>query len=217
MSVLGEAKKQSQLSLLVAMKSFLLSEALCKSMSREFNGYKAFTCYSMQSAGDIRPDLILVDIANLNQGIYEKWPDIKVLLIDTGISEEDIVNLMRSFKLDGVISLDTSLLQLKKALNVIKDGQIWIDNSKLKAILHGRNPKVAGGISDILSKKEKRIVELVADGYKNKEIASILFLSEQTIKSHLGRIFKKMKIRNRSQLVSLTIKNEILTQQLTYK
>ncbi len=205
------------MSLLVAMRSFLLSEALCKSMSREFNGYKAFTCYSMQSAGDVRPDLILLDSANLNQGIYEKWPDIKVLLIDTGLSEEDIVNLMRSYKLDGVISLDTSLLQLKKALNVIKDGQIWIDNTKLKAILHGKNQKVTGGISDILSKKEKRIVELVADGYKNKEIASMLFLSEQTIKSHLGRIFKKMKIRNRSQLVSLTIKNEILTQQATYK
>ncbi|HET6419169.1 MAG TPA: response regulator transcription factor [Geobacteraceae bacterium] len=199
------------------MRSFLLSEALCKSMGREFNGYKAFTCYSMQNAGDFSPDLILVDFANLNQGIYEKWPDIKVLLIDTGLSEEDIVNMMRSYKLDGVISLDTSLLQLKKALNVIKDGQIWIDNTKLKAILHGRNPKISDGISDILSKKEKRIVELVADGYKNKEIASILFLSEQTIKSHLGRIFKKMKIRNRSQLVSLTLKNEILGQKIMCK
>lgn len=217
MSILGDTKKHSQMNLLVAMRSFLLSEALCKSMSREFNGYKAFTCYSMQTAGDFCPDLILVDFANLNQGLYEKWPDAKVLLIDTGLSEEDIVSLMRSYKLDGVISLDTSLLQLKKALNVIKDGQIWIDNTKLKAILHGRNSKMSSGISDILSKKEKRIVELVADGYKNKEIASILFLSEQTIKSHLGRIFKKMKIRNRSQLVSLTLKNEILGQKMMSK
>ena len=217
MSIPSETKKQPHLSMLVALRSFLLSEALCKSMSREFNGYKAFTCYSIQSIGDFRPELVLVDSANLNQGIYEKWPDVKVLLIDTGLSEEDIVNLIRSYRLDGVISLDTSLLQLKKALNVIKDGQIWIDNAKLKAILHGRKPIVAGGMSEVLSKKEKRIVELVVDGYKNKEIASILFLSEQTIKSHLGRIFKKMKIRSRSQLVSLTIKNEILGQQAACK
>jgi len=58
-----------------------------------------------------------------------------------------------------------------------------------------------------LTAKESQIVELVVEGFKNREIASRLFLSEQTIKSHLGRIFRKLQVRNRSQLVSMIFKS----------
>lgn len=206
MTAYGGIKKNEKLNILVILRSFLLSEALCRTVSREMNGYKAYPTQTAHSAPDLKPDLILVDIASLNQALYLRWPDSRVLLIDTGLSEEETVSLMRSYKLYGVISPDAGLPQLKKALSVILDGQIWIDNAKLKAILHGNNTKEAGVVDGKLSRKESQIVELVAEGYKNKEIASMLFLSEQTVKSHLGRIFKKMHVTNRSQLVSLTIK-----------
>jgi DNA-binding NarL/FixJ family response regulator len=157
--------------------------------------------------------LTLIDSVNLSQELFLKWPDTKVILIDTGLSEGVLVNLMRSFKLFGVMSTDEGFLQLKKALQVVKEGQIWIDNAKLKVLLHCNNFTPVRELNGRFSKKESRIIELVADGYKNKEIASILFLSEQTIKSHLGRIFKKMNVTNRSQLVSFVIKNKIFSQQ----
>ncbi len=209
----GENKKHEKVNILVSLKSFLLCEALCKAISRDMNSYTAFPSHAVKISADLRPELILVDVANVNQGLYHRWPGSRVLLIDTGLSEEETVCLMRSYRLYGVISLDAGLHQLKKALDVILDGQIWIDNTRLKAILHG---SVAGCLAvkeDNLSKKENQIVELVSEGYKNKEIAAMLFLSEQTIKSHLGRIFKKMNITNRSQLVSLTIKRKISSQQ----
>lgn len=210
MTAYGGSKKNEKMNILVIMKSFLLCEALCRSISREMNGYKAF---SSQTAPDLKPELILVDFASLNQALFLRWPDSRVLLIDTGLSEEETISMMRSYKLYGVISPDAGLQQLKKALSVIQDGQIWIDNTKLKAILHGNNGRDPGPVGEKLSKKENQIVELVAEGYKNKEIASMLFLSEQTVKSHLGRIFKKMHVTNRSQLVSLTIKRRISGQQ----
>jgi DNA-binding NarL/FixJ family response regulator len=213
MTAYGEIKKHEKVNVLVSLKSFLLCEALCKSVSREMNGYKAFPAHSLQTTADFRPNLLLVDSANLNQGLYLKWPDGRVLLIDTGLSEEEAVSLMRSYKLYGVISLDAGLHQLKKALDVIQDGQIWIDNTRLKAILHGSGSGCPAAKDEKLSKKENQIVELVSEGFKNKEIASMLFLSEQTIKSHLGRIFKKMNVTNRSQLVSLTIKRKTSGQQ----
>ncbi len=206
-------KKPAKLEVLVSLRSLLFCEALCRILNREMNGYKALASQNIQSVEDFKPDLILADFANLSQGLFLKWPDSRVLLIDTGLPEEDTISLMRSFKLYGVVSPEADLQQLKKAMHVIQDGQIWIDNTRLKAILHGKNSDDVGGAVEKLSDKEAQITELVAEGYKNKEIASMLFLSEQTVKSHLGRIFKKMNITNRSQLVSLTIKNKISNHQ----
>lgn len=212
MSVYGTGKKNGKLNVIVNLKSILFSEVLCRTLNREMNGYKALLPDNLNERSDFKPDLVLVDLPNLSQWIFQKWPETKVVLVDTGIAEEDTITEMRSYKLYGIISPGADLQQLKKALHVIQQGQIWIDNEKLKAILHG-NTFNDGGKSERLSKKEAQITELVAEGYKNKEIASMLLLSEQTVKSHLGRIFKKMNVTNRSQLVSLTIKNKMLEHQ----
>jgi len=210
MTAYSGPKKSVKINIMVSLKSLLLCEALCKALGREMNGYKMLAAPTLQPPADFWPDLILVDFVNLQQNLILKWPDSKILLIDTGLPEEDTASLMCSYKLFGVISPEEDFQQFRKALHVIQDGQIWIDNAKLKAILHGKNASTGGGMLESLSKKESQIIELVAEGYKNKEIAAMLFLSEQTIKSHLGRIFKKIHVTNRSQLVSLTIKNKIL-------
>jgi LuxR family transcriptional regulator, positive regulator of biofilm formation len=204
------SKKSVRINVMVSLKSLFLCEALCKAMAREMNGYKMLAAPTLMPPANFRPNLILVDLANLQRSIFVRWPESKILLIDTGLSEEDTASLMCSYKLFGVISPEADFQQYRKALHVIQGGQIWIDNARLKAILHGKNEHSGGGMVDRLSKKEAQIVEHVAEGYKNKEIADMLYLSEQTIKSHLGRIFKKMNVTNRSQLVSLTIKNKFL-------
>ena len=214
MSTNNGMKNSEKLIILINLKSVLLCEALHKSMSREINSCKIYSANNIGPLRNLKPDLTLVDRANLNQELFLKWPETRVILIDTGISEEDIVQLMKNYKLYGVLSTEEDFQKLKKALQVVKAGQIWIDNGKLVALLHGKNSNPAAETHKKVSKKEARIIELVAEGYKNKEIASILVLSEQTIKSHLTRIFKKMMVTNRSQLVSLTIRNKIFAHHM---
>jgi len=191
------------MNVLVLMRIPLFAEALCRSLAGE--GFEA-RCQGTADRCD--PDVILADHDCLQTNDHQL--DGKVLLIDTGLSEEDILTLMRYHKLYGVFSPDEGLEQLKKAISVIHHGQIWIDNAKLKVILHGVDVRNSTLTAEKLSNKENRIVELVAEGYKNREIASKLFLSEQTIKSHLGRIFRKMHVKNRSQLISITIRNRLI-------
>jgi DNA-binding NarL/FixJ family response regulator len=213
MTAFGGIKNKAKVNIIVSLRSLLLCESLCRAISRDVNGYKTTALPGTRATADFKPDLILVDACGLSEELYLKWPDSRVLLIDTGLSETDTVRLMRTFKLYGVISPDEDFHQFKKALNVIQDGQIWLDNSKLKAVLHGKDCECPESVTERPSKKEARIIDLVAEGYKNKEIASMLFLSEQTIKSHLCRIFKKMHVKNRSQLVSLVIKKKMLDHQ----
>jgi DNA-binding NarL/FixJ family response regulator len=192
---------------LVVMKNILFSHALCTVLSLEANDYQAQTCLLHEANDSFEPDVILVDHECLQHNGLQIWPEAKILLIDTGLQEEEIIHLMRLHKLYGVLSRDSDLQQLKKAIAVINGGQIWINNERLKVLLHGMDTTNPGLSVKKLTAKESQIVELVVEGFKNREIASRLFLSEQTIKSHLGRIFRKLQVRNRSQLVSMTFKS----------
>jgi len=191
---------------LVVMRNLLFSEALCMALNSGVNNYQAQSCQLYPPSESFEPDVILVDHECLHHNNLQSGPEGKVLLIDTGLHEEEIIHLMRAHKLYGVLSLGSDLQQLKKAIAVINGGQIWIDNERLKVLLHGIDNAKPGTPVEKLSNKESQIVELVVEGFKNREIASRLFLSEQTIKSHLGRIFRKMQVRNRSQLVSMIFK-----------
>lgn len=192
---------------LVIMRNLLFSDALCTALNSEINSYHAQNCHLFPPTESFEPDVILVDHECLKHNSLQFLHEGKILLIDTGLQEEEIINLIRAHKLYGVLSLDSDLQQLKKAIAVINGGQIWIDNEKVKVLLHGADNTRPGTAVEKLSNKESQIVELVVEGFKNREIASRLFLSEQTIKSHLGRIFRKMQVRNRSQLVSMIFKN----------
>ncbi|MDD2336188.1 MAG: response regulator transcription factor [Geobacteraceae bacterium] len=192
---------------LVGIRNLLFSEALCMALNCEVSNFQAQAYQSLLPNKSFKPDVVLVDYECLHNNNLQSGSDGKILLIDTGLQEEEIIRLMRAYKLYGVLSRDSDLQQLKKAIAVISGGQIWIDNERVKVLLHGIDNAKPGTAIEKLSNKESQIVELVVEGFKNKEIASRLFLSEQTIKSHLGRIFRKMQVRNRSELVSMIYKN----------
>ena len=150
-----------------------------------------------------RPDLILVDSHNINQNISARKPETKVLLIDTGLGQEEVINLLLLYKLDGVLSTEADSFMLKKAMNMVHEGQIWIDNNNLKALLYKAGTISKSGKIASISKREQQILDLIHKGFKNREIAANLYLSEQTIKAHISRIFRKFNVASRSQLFSL--------------
>lgn len=193
---------------LIMLKSVLFAELLSEGLSRGADGLETLTFRHGAPIGSFEPDVILTDRDSLRNCEQTARPEGKVLLIDTGLSEEDILNVMLNHKLYGVFSLMEGLGQLKKAISVVQLGQIWIDSDRLKAILHGIETVRHDNLKEKLSSKEAQIVELVAEGFKNREIADRLLLSEQTVKSHLGRIFRKMHVSNRSQLVSMIMRNK---------
>ncbi|MRR05849.1 MAG: response regulator transcription factor [Deltaproteobacteria bacterium] len=192
---------------LIGMENLLFSEALCMALNCDGIEYQAQSCQHHALTESFMPDVVVVDHVFLQDTSHQSWHDAKVLLIDTGLQEEKINYFMHIHKLYGVLSLSAGLQQLKKAIAVIHAGQIWLDNERLKVILHGGEKVNPGTTVEKLSHKESQIVKLVVEGFKNREIAARLLLSEQTIKSHLGRIFRKMQVKNRSQLVSTIFKN----------
>jgi len=187
----------------IHLGSQLLSEAIQQLLAR--SGYDTVVVSGRPPTKGLTPDVLLVDSTTLRQDLLARYPDAKVLLIDTGMEPEQLCATLLAYRIHGVLSPDTELHLFKRALTAISEGQLWIDNGTVKTLLHDAgNLSPKGKISHITS-REQEIIECIFQGLSNKEIAKTLSLSEHTVKAHLSTIFKKFNVTSRSKLVSLAM------------
>lgn len=153
-------------------------------------------------------NVILTDFATL----YSSFPNLDAskkygfILFDTDCGRENLASAIVSKNISGVIMGQASPAVLKKAVRAVARGEVWIDQATVKDLLYGIN-SIKKDKSDLLSAKEKEIVELIGKGLRNREVADALNISELTVKTHLHRIFRKLDIKTRSQLITYSIKN----------
>ncbi|MBF0559586.1 MAG: response regulator transcription factor [Nitrospirae bacterium] len=149
------------------------------------------------------PDIVLVDFYSIDQKLLLRYPDAKVILINTGLDQKVIASLMYSFKIDGLLAAETDSNLLVKALKAVNNDEIWLDNKHVKALLHKEGLVPKGYEMHAATPREHEVIECVSMGLSNKEIASKLCVSEQTVKAHLNRIFKRFNISSRAKLAAL--------------
>ena len=154
------------------------------------------------------PDLLLFtsrcDILDLK----DNYPEAKFICFDQGMSDSEIACLLYCHGISGIISSSLDIKKFCKALKSVYQGEIWLEQQHLHFLLEQRLNLPDRQSMRKLSQNDRRIVQMVACGKTNKEIADCLCLSVPTIKAHLSRIFKKLNVSNRSQLAGLVIKDQ---------
>lgn len=178
------------------MSSRLMGDLLSEAVKKD-------GCRICVDNGKDIPDLLLVDYNNIKEAQSSLWSGAKIVLIDTGIKKEDIAEIFRSYRVDGIISKNTDIKHFKKALRAVYKGKKWLYLDINEFI---QMPPIGLKKPEDISKREREVVDLVCKGFTNKEIASNLSLSEHTVKAHISRIFRKFNVSNRSQLVALFMK-----------
>lgn len=150
-------------------------------------------------------DVILTDFAALDLSFSNLDVSKKhgFILFDTDCGQDNIASAIMSRNISGVLLGNATLPFLRKAIRAVAKGEVWIDRSTVKDLLNGVNALKSDGLSG----KEREVVALVGKGLRNREIAQRLRISELTVKCHLHRIFKKLDIRKRSQLINYSIKS----------
>jgi DNA-binding NarL/FixJ family response regulator len=198
---------EGRMKILIDLYSHLMSEAIYQLLVR--SGYDEIVVSGGSPTNGFIPHILLVDVTTVRDDLLSQHPDAKILLIDTGTEPEKLFTTLLTHTVHGVLSPHTKLHLLKKALKAITEGQIWIDNGSVKALLRDTGAvSKTGKISDI-SDREKDIIEYVCRGLSNKQIARCLTLSEHTVKTHLNIIFKKFNIRSRTKLMTLAIQSPL--------
>jgi DNA-binding NarL/FixJ family response regulator len=106
----------------------------------------------------------------------------------------------------GIFYRTGATTELRKCIQCVYKGEIWANNTQLEhileALMQAPAPKLAKiAITTALSKREEEIAELVAAGLSNREVAQRLSLSQHTVKNYLFRVFEKLGISTRIELV----------------
>lgn len=160
-------------------------------------------------------DVVLLDInmPNVNglqmlEQLKQKQIKTKVLILTI---HNEIEYLLRAIDIgvNGYVLKDSESAVLKTAINAICQGETFIQPS-LTPLLKASVEKKQTKISTDLTKRELQVLELLAEGLFNKEIAERLFISEKTVKNHVSNIFKKIGVADRTQAAVYAIKQNIV-------
>jgi DNA-binding NarL/FixJ family response regulator len=130
---------------------------------------------------------------------------LRILLVGDRTTKLIANKYLKELVIRGVVgilppSADSDLL--KKALRAVVSGELWLDRHTLMTLISSiHRPNNA-----VLAKREKEIMFHICQGYRNREIAQKLNISEQTVKSHCNRIYKKLGVTDRLQLALYSFK-----------
>ena len=195
------------MTILIDLGSQLMSEAIYQFLMA--NGYDDVVVSGRAPVNGFTPQVILVDSTTVNHGLLSRYPEAKVLLVDTGVEPEKLLAALLSHPIQGLLSTRAEMPLLKKALKAITEGQIWIDNELVKALLQDTGALSKTGKINGITDREQEIIAYVSEGLSNKQIAGKLALSENTVKAHLNTIFKKLNITSRLKLMTLAVQSPL--------
>ena len=170
-----------------------------------------------------QPDVVLLDLSMPGQDglvtlqrLRSAHPDVKVILLTSSEERDEMLQAVR-FGTAGIVQKSTPTELLIKSIRKVNAGEMWLDRSTTAEVVRqfaskNEMPKRISGRerdSNSLSAREREIVALVAQGYKNKEMAEKMFISEQTVKNHLHNIFDKLGVSDRLELALYAIHNNL--------
>jgi DNA-binding NarL/FixJ family response regulator len=171
---------------------------------------------------DIKPDIILLDNVmlqmngnNLLPAIREKSPETKALICTDEKDEYLLIKTLKAGAKGYISKKDISISNLIKAIQAVHRGELWVERELIarfferEADASSRNEVRIKEPKEVLTPREKEVLNILTTGCTNKEIAKTLFISEKTVKTHLNSIFKKINVTRRLKAILYAINKEM--------
>jgi DNA-binding NarL/FixJ family response regulator len=165
------------------------------------------------------PNVILLDIdlgkengLDFLPELNDALPNARVLVL-TGL--RDIESHRRAARLGaaGVVLKEHAAEVLLKAIKKVHQGEVWLDRSMMGSLLREMTQPtkidVEAAKIATLTRREREVVSLIAEGLKNRDIGARLFISETTVTHHLSSIFSKLDVSDRLELVIYAFANNL--------
>ncbi len=160
-------------------------------------------------------DLKMPGISGLEAArtIKNKYPHIKVILL-TNYDDEEYVQEAVKVRVDAYVLKDIKKGDLARIIRMVHGGKVYIDPGVMRKVFSHMDPhRASKGKSPIrlgLSPRELQVLELLVEGKSNKEIAELVYLSLDTVKSHMKNVYQKLGVHSRIQAVKTAIQESIV-------
>ncbi len=234
-SMLGTPSK-SKIRIVVADDHPIFRDGLCRLLALEEDFEVVAQAQDGRQVLDVlqqhEPDILLLDLkmpgldglATL-QRLQIAKNKTRVIVLTASDDKNEFVQAMK-LGTSGIVLKQTATELLIKSIRKVHAGEIWLDSHTTAAVIRQfvANDEAQPAMPSLppapptrererspLSQREREIVALVAQGFKNKEMAEKMFISEQTVKNHLHNIFDKLGVSDRLELALYAIHNNLHT------
>jgi DNA-binding NarL/FixJ family response regulator len=188
---------------------------------------------AVERAAALRPDVVLMDLrmprcdgVEATRRITERDPEIKVIVLTTYADDRSVIEALRAGA-RGYLTKDAGAEEIRQALAQVVSGQAVIDPAVQRHLVDAiaapdsaaASPPGGAGrgqerqLPDGLTQREAEVLELIAEGLSNAEIASLLVVSEATVKSHVNHLLAKIGARDRAQAVGYAFRNGVVARR----
>ena len=188
-----------------AIVNFLSEDQLIEVVGEASNGFEA-----VSQARELQPDVILMDLAMPGMDgiaatriIKGELPNTQIILLSDSNENEDILKAVRAGA-RGYILKQADGASLTQQIKQVFSGKVALAEELLSKLLSGlaqdSHSSVSPSVPQPLTQREKEVLELIAHGMTNKDIALALIISGNTVRSHVRSVMQKLELENRTQL-----------------
>jgi DNA-binding NarL/FixJ family response regulator len=157
-----------------------------------------------------RPQVVIMDVRmpgmdglEATKQIREKVPETAVLIF-TAYSERSLLGRGLESGAKGYILKEAPHATLLRAIEKVAGGESFVDPALMPAFLTGKEQ------NEMLTSREREILQLLADGMSNADVAARLFISQETVKSHVRHILAKLEADTRTHAVAIALRDAII-------
>ncbi len=221
------ASEEKKVSILIYCTSDLILSGILKVLEpatdlEVVNIEKSTIEVFIKSIKDLKPQIILFanteplpnirEICKAIRDLFDEQSKSQLMLIGNIPSHEEVVSLMNA-GVRGYFDLNDPSNQLVEALRIVLKGEIWLPRDKMSSIMDriisvvGRDLKEK--TLDQLTPTEFQVLRLIGQGKSNDEIASAMFISKNTVRSHIKSIYAKFDTHSRLQLALYAINSAL--------
>jgi two-component system nitrate/nitrite response regulator NarL len=214
----------SSIRLLIADRNFMGSQLLAEALDRDprFEAFAVTTLTSTDillasSAHEPRVAVISADLdgvprkgLQIARALNAHYRNVHIVILIDASAPESVIAAFRCGA-KGVFCRTKPMTEFFACIERVSQGEIWANSVETEYLLEAvRNVPSCHGIENegvrTLSKREIQVAERAAQGYSNKQIATEFLLSEHTVKNYLARVFEKLGVSNRCELLFLLFK-----------
>jgi len=170
---------------------------------------------AVELAAQLRPDIVVMDVAmpELNgieatRRVIAVDPHIRVIALSMHKDSVYVREILRAGA-RGYLLKDSGADDLVKAIRAVAGGESYLSPAVSNAVLDDYRKHVTNPI-DLLTSREREVLQMLAEGKTNKEIAVVLNLSVYTVDAHRGRIMEKLNLHSINELVRFALRNGLI-------
>lgn len=170
----------------------------------------------VEAAKELHPDLIVMDIGlprldgiAATQQIKAALPKVRVVMLTSHTTEREIIASLSSGA-DAYCIKGASVDRLLKAIAAAAEGATYLDPQIASSVVKHLSPPTPNSNIANLSQRELEVLKLIVEGYSNPEIASALYLSANTIKTHVRGIMNKLAVDDRVQAAVVALRSGLV-------